>query len=175
MVNIYSGNAPTPGFTGRELHEQYTAKQKKKYGGVNQDAASTDNFGGRTMFHSFEDLALADVEAAQILVNMRSSSPYRDPSAQLDAAQTMIAMRQCSIPVTTSAPSSFPPPVSGPTTNVSAIILVGSTKISLHEYGLWKASGVKEYSEYLAWKNIHMGFEPSKTPPGKIEAKKARE
>jgi hypothetical protein len=171
MVNIYTGNAPTPGFTDRELHEQYVAKQKKKYSGANQDATSSDKSDVRTISYSSEDLALADFEAAQILINMSSSSPYQDPSAQLEAAQTMIGMSQSGIPVPASASSSSPAPVPGPATNISA----ANPKISLHEDSPWEASGIKKYSEYLAWKDIHMDFEPSETLPGKIEAKKARE
>jgi hypothetical protein len=133
MVNIYTGNTPTPGFTDGELHEQCMAKQKKKYGGANQDAASADKPDVRTMSYSFEGLTLADFEAAQLLVNMSSSSPYQEPSAHLEAAQTMIAMSQSGIAVPASAPSSSPAPVLGSATNVSAATLAGNPKISLHE------------------------------------------
>ena len=32
--------------------------------------------------------------------------------------------------------------------------------ITIREYTLWKASGVKAYSEYLVWKNNHMDVDP---------------
>lgn len=153
MVKIFTGES-TLGFSDHELYDQYMAEQKKKHDRTKQDTAPGNTTSVRKLSYTFQDLTMADYEAAQILVNMSSSSSH-----QLEAAQTMVAMSQSSGAASARAPA--PTPVSA--FNVTASVL-GNPKISVRKYHLWKASGVKKYSEYLAWKEDYMDVDLPELP-----------
>jgi hypothetical protein len=110
------------------------------------------------------NLNKADYEAAQILHGMRYSLPDSDstisapnsaansPSptppneADHEAAQVLLDMRYSLLDSdsTISAPNSA---ANSPPTSPS------NGKISVQEHIAWKASGIKNYADYLAWKN----------------------
>ncbi|KAH4601438.1 hypothetical protein HBI56_059910 [Parastagonospora nodorum] len=119
MVNFYTGNDPTPGFSELELYRQYKVEQKKKHGSVSKKrpdtTVSADN--------SYDHL-----------------NDYDDDEAMLDA--------------------------DAPVSNILEKPAPSNRKITIRDYHLWKATGIKTFDEYLNQKP-HKDVELPKRRPVK--------
>ncbi|EAT84024.2 hypothetical protein SNOG_08856 [Parastagonospora nodorum SN15] len=139
MVNFYTGNDPTPGFSELELYRQYKVEQKKKHGSVSKKRPDTTVSVGQVS-KLYRDLAITDNVSKQADNSYDHLNDYDDDEAMLDA--------------------------DAPVSNILEKPAPSNRKITIRDYHLWKATGIKTFDEYLNQKP-HKDVELPKRRPVK--------